>query len=130
MFDLQSRVNFEEVEILGGVDQELCRAGVAIFSVFGECDGSLAHAAAERFIDDGGWRFFDYFLVAPLHAAFTLAEIDDVSVLIAEHLNFNVTRADDQLLEVNIAGSERALRFTLRGGEGGFEFALAFDGAH
>ena len=50
---------------------------------FGECYGLFAHFAARRFVQEARRRFFDHFLVAALDRAFALAEIKEVTVLVA-----------------------------------------------
>ena len=56
--------------------------------------------------------------MAALHGALALAEIDDVTVLVAEDLHFDVTRVDDGLLDVHLVVAEGALGFAARVLEG------------
>jgi hypothetical protein len=44
--------------------------------------------------------------VAALHRAFALAQIDDVAVLIAQHLDLDVARAFDELLDEHAVVAE------------------------
>jgi hypothetical protein len=60
-------------------------------------------------------RFLDDLLVAALDRAFALAEIDDVAVLVAEHLDLDVAGIDDELLDEHAVVAERGLG--LRAGE-------------
>src|SRR6185312_17396176 len=48
---------------------------------------------------------------AALDRAFALAEIDDIAVLVAKHLDFDVPRIDDELLDENAVVAEGGLRF-------------------
>jgi hypothetical protein len=51
--------------------------------------------------DAGGGRFLDHLLVAALHRAVALAQIDRVAVLVGEHLDFDVARVLEELLHVH-----------------------------
>ena len=99
MLDLQAGVHLEEVEVAVLVDQELDRAGVLIVGGLGHAHRDLAHAAAHVLVDDGRGRLFQHLLMAALHRALALAEVDDVAVLVAEDLHLDVARIDDDLLE-------------------------------
>ncbi len=68
--------------------------------------------------------------MAALHRTFPLAEMDDISVLVAENLDFNVPRLNDIFLDVHFATFERALGFTCRVAQGGFEVRIPVDPAH
>ena len=52
-------------------------------------------------------RFLDHLLVAALDRAFPLAEIDDVAVFVAEHLDFDVAGIDDEFLDEDAIVPER-----------------------
>src|SRR5207248_414304 len=58
-------------------------------------DRLLAHRAAHLGRDERRRRFLDHLLVAALDRAFALTQIDDVAVLIAEHLDLDVPRLLD-----------------------------------
>ncbi len=91
---------------------------------------------AERFADDVSdflaqlgrhpyrRRFFDQLLVAPLNRALALPQADDVAVLVAQHLEFDVARVLDISLHVKIAVAEggRGLRLRLPVEPGQFLF--------
>ena len=98
MFHLQTRIHFEEIEalVLPG-DEFHCASGVVIHG-FCQRDGLRAHFRACCLIKQRRRCFFDYFLIAALHRAFALAQMDDIAVLVAQHLNFNVARIDDEFL--------------------------------
>ena len=57
-------------------------------------------------------RFFDQLLMRRLlHRTIAFAEVHDAAVFVAEHLHFDVTRRDDQLLDVHPAVFERRFGF-------------------
>src|SRR4051812_14549881 len=110
MLDLQPRVHFEEVEALaagvGAVDDQLDRARAIIADRPRQRDRLLAHRLAHLGRDERRRRFLDDLLVATLDGAFALAEIDDVAVLVAEHLDLDVARRLDELLEEHAVVAE------------------------
>ena len=130
MFDLEPRVHFEEIEVLLLIEEEFDRAGVGVPSGEREVNRSFAHALAEIRIDDGGGGFLDDLLVTSLDRAFALAEGDAVAMLVGKDLDFDVTRTFDELLEIDFAGTERALGFATGGGEGGGQIFRTIHGAH
>ena len=85
MLDLDAGVHLDEVE-LAVLVQELQRARAAV--------ADRAHASTQRSPmslrwrarDAGRGRFLDHLLVAPLHGAVALAQVDDVALAIGQHL--------------------------------------------
>ena len=110
MLDLQPRVHFEEEEALVLSGDELDGAGAVVADGLGQCDRLLAHLPARRLVEQRRRRFLDDLLVAALDRAFALAEIDDVAVLVAEHLDLDVARIDDELLDEDAVVAEGRLR--------------------
>src|SRR5262249_14477203 len=91
---------FDEVEVAIGVDEKFARAGGVIFGGLGEADGRIAQLLARAAVDMGRGGFLDEFLVAALERAIALPEMHDVTLAVAEELNFDVARALDQLFDV------------------------------
>src|SRR3546814_1158080 len=100
---LKPRVHFEEIETLaGGIgarDDQFDRARAVITHRLRQRDRLLAHAFTHRRRHERRRRFLDHLLVAALDRAFALAEIDDVAVLVAEHLDFDMARVFDELFD-------------------------------
>src|SRR5262249_59631859 len=57
------------------------------------------------------WRLFDHFLIASLDGAFALAKMDNVAVLVAKHLNFDMARIGDKFFNEYAFVAERRFRF-------------------
>ena len=91
MFDLDAGVHLDEVELAVFV-QELEGAGVAVADRAASLDHALTHAGALRRRDARRRGFFDHLLMAPLHGAVTLAQVDDVAVVVGEHLELDMPR--------------------------------------
>ncbi len=92
------------------VEEVFDGAGVRVVHGFGEGDGGVAHALAKVFADAGGRGFFDDLLVAALDGAVAFAEVDDVSVRVAEDLDFDVADVVEGLFQNHAIAGE--------GGEG------------
>src|SRR5690348_8538678 len=92
MLDLQPRVHFEEVKIALAVDDKLDRTGRAVADRARQRDRLRPHRGARLGIDKRARRLLDYFLMTPLDRAFALAQMHDVAVGVAEHLDFDMAR--------------------------------------
>ena len=60
-----------------------------------------------------GRRLFDDLLVAPLHGAVTLAQVDGVTVLVGQHLDLDVARVLQELFHVHGRVAKGRARFRL-----------------
>ncbi len=122
MFNLEAGVDFEEVEVAGGVVvDELDRAGVGVAGGGAEAGGAGEEVGALGVGEAGCGGFFDDFLVAALDGAVAFAEGDNVSVGIAEDLDFNVAGVLDKFFEEDSAVFKIGLGETDDGLEGGGE---------
>ncbi len=99
MLDLQARVHLQEEERAVLAGNELDRAGAVVAHGLGQRDGLLAHRLARLLVEQGRGRLLDHLLVAALDGALALTQVDDVAVLVAEHLDLDVARIDDELLD-------------------------------
>src|SRR5699024_4754884 len=107
MLDLDTGVHFDEMELIVFV-QELERAGTAIADALAGSDAQFADVIALLFGDAGGGAFFDYLLIAPLHGAVALAQMNGIAVIVGEYLHFDVARPFQVLLHVYCRVTERA----------------------
>ena len=130
VLDLQARVHLEEVEAAVGAEQELARAGADVVDRARRRDRRRAHLRAQLGRHHRRRRLLDHLLVAALDRAVALAEVDEVAVRVAEHLDLDVARPLDRLLEVDRAVAERRRRLAARAVERGGELGLARDQAH
>ena len=123
MLDLQARVQLDEGERAVRPDEELERAGVAVADVHAGALGGGLHLLAQLVVERGRRRLLDQLLVAALDRALALAAGEDVAVVVAEHLDLDVARGRDHLLDVERAVAERGLRLGRRALVGGLELA-------
>ena len=117
VLDLQPGVHLEEVEALVLADHELHRAGALVVHRPGERHRLLAHRLARRVADEGRRRLLDHLLVAALDRALALVQVDDVAVRVAEHLDLDVARLLDELLDEDAVVAEAVARLVAAGRE-------------
>ncbi len=80
----------------------------------GERDRLLAHGAPRLLVEQRRGRLLDHLLIAALDRAFALAEVDDVAVLVADELDLDVARIDDELLDEHAIIAEGGLGLRAR----------------
>ena len=110
MLDLESRVQLDERERPVGADEELERAGVAVADVPARALGCVLHRLAALGVERGRRRLLDQLLVSALDRALALAAGQHAAVRVAEHLDLDVARGRDRLLDVQRAVGERRHR--------------------
>ena len=115
VLDLDAGVDLEEEEVALVVEQELEGAGVGVLDRARRVDDRAPQLAPHLLGDRHRRPLFEQLLMAPLDRALALAEVDDRAVMIAEHLELDVARVLDVLLDVDVADAERGFRFALRG---------------
>ncbi len=99
MLDLQPRVHLEEVEASVGADDQLDRARAIISHRRRQRDRLASHCLAHLGRDERRRRFLDHLLVATLDRAFALAEIENIAMLVAQHLDLDMPRILDEFLD-------------------------------
>ena len=97
------------------VHQELERAGVGVLHRARGVGDDAAHPPADLVGHGDRGRLFEQLLMPALDRALALAEMHDVAVMIAEHLELDVARRLQVLLDVDVADAERRFGFALRG---------------
>ena len=130
VLDLDARVGLDEVVAALAIDEELDRARVPVADRLRELHRVAAEPLAERLVEVLGGRHLDHLLVAALHAAVALEEVDHVARRVGEDLHLDVPRVLDEALDEDGAVAER------RGGLGPsprerrLELARVSDDAH
>src|SRR3546814_6716864 len=118
MLDRKPRVHFEEVEALarriGARDDQLDRPRAIIADRLRQRDALFAHRLAHLVGDERRRRFLDDLLVAALDAALAFVEVEDIAVLVAEDLNLDVARVEDEFLDKDAVVAEAADRKSTR----------------
>mmetsp|Transcript_482 Transcript_482/g.1018 ORF Transcript_482/g.1018 Transcript_482/m.1018 type:complete len:696 (+) Transcript_482:336-2423(+) len=116
MFHLQSRVHFEEVEVLVFVHEEFDRPGRFVVDVPNEGFDLPYHFPARGREEVRRRRLLDDFLVPPLNGAFSLGEAENVQfagggVASREDLDFDVMGVFDVLFDQEAIVPEEAFGF-------------------
>ncbi len=115
MLDLQPRVGLDEVEtrLCAGlrVDQELERAEALVTDLRRHAHRRADQAPADPVADRGARRDLDELLVAALQRALALPDVSHLARAVSDDLHFDVPRARQVLLDVEIPVAERRGRF-------------------
>ncbi len=131
VLDLESGVHFEEVEgVVGVIEQELDRARRVVPDGADGFESGGAHCGPNLGRDRRAGRLLDHFLVATLDRALPLETVHEVPVLVAEHLDLDVTRCRQVLLEEDRGVAERVERLTLGTLDGGGQAVGGVDDPH
>ncbi len=100
VLDLHTRVHLDEEPLLGvHIEEELDGAGVVVADRFGDVHGSLAEPFAHGWVEPDRWGDLDHLLVAALHRAVALVQVDHVAMVVAEDLHLDVLGPADEALE-------------------------------
>src|SRR6516225_1839132 len=129
MLDLDAGVHLDKVEFPVLVE-ELHGTGAAVADRATRFDAALAHEAPLADGDAGRRGLLDDFLMAPLHRAIALAEVDDVTLSVRQHLELDVPRPLQELLHVDLVVAERGARFGAGDSDGVEERRLGVHHAH
>src|SRR5690606_26104514 len=126
---LDAGVHFDEVE-LPVLVEELHGPGTAVADAAAGLHAALAEGAPRLLVDPRRRRLFQHLLVAALHGAVALAEVNHVAVVVREDLDLDVARTLEVLLEVDGAVAEGRLRLPARERPGVAQRRLGMHDAH
>ena len=114
VLDLDARVHLDEEPLMAvEVVEELHRARVVVADLAGQPGGRVAELLDDVLGQAERRGHLDDLLVAALHRAVALEEVDDVAVAVAEHLHLDVLGPGDVLLEEDRRVAEGALGLAL-----------------
>ena len=130
VFDLNSGVEFDKIELSRFIDDELDCPGVCVSRLFDQSDCRVAHGFSGRFRNVGRWGFLDELLVSALHRAIAFIKMNDVAEIVRHELDFNVPRVLDVLFDINVSVAERSRRFGFRLIEPGNKLFVVSGDAH
>ena len=134
MLDLQARVHLHEEENHGAVgllfDDELDRAGAYIVDGAGCRHRGLAHRFAKLFRDAGRRGFLEHLLMAALHRAVALEQVNIVALGVTKHLDFDMARALHVLFDQHRVIAKAVDGFTLARGQRAGKVLGLVDRAH
>ena len=129
VLDLDAGVHLDEVE-LAVLVEELHGAGAAVADRAAGLDAALAHEAALAHGDARSRGLLDHLLVAALHGAVALAQVNDVAVRVGQHLELDVPRLLQEFLHVDLVVAEGGARLGAGDADGVQERGLGVHDAH
>ena len=130
MLDLEPGVQLDEIERPVGAEEELEGAGVAVADRAAGTLGSGLHRLARVVVERRRRRLLDQLLMAPLDRALALAERQDAALTVGEHLDLDMPRGRDRLLQIEASVAEGRLRLERRGAVGRVELVGPAHQAH
>ena len=131
VLDLNARIDFDEVELVGiGIHQEFDGAGVRVADLLAQSHSGIAELDPAFLRQVMRRCALDHLLIAALHRAIALEQVDQIAVLVTEHLHFDMASAANELFEIGFVIAERGQRFATCRFHCGRQFCLVLDGAH
>src|SRR5262249_31587352 len=106
VFNLQTGVYLQEIEVLITVKQKLYGARRSVSRRAGRIDCDFAHFCPQVGVYGHRGRYFNELLVPPLDRALAFAQVHYVAVMVGQELDFDVPDAVQILLEVDDARTE------------------------
>ena len=113
VLDLDAGVHLDEDVAPVLAEEELDRARVEVADRLGEAHGIGTHLRAGGGVEVGRRRDLDDLLVAALHRAVALEQVQHGAGGVGEHLHLDVPRVDHRLLEVERRVAERGIGLAL-----------------
>src|SRR5262249_14580690 len=114
MLDLQPRIHFQKIEAFVLSGDELHGARRIGADRSRERDRLRTHFLPRLFVVQRRRRLLNRLLIAALDRTLPFAEMDNGPVLVAEHLDLDVTGISNELLDEYAVVAEGGLRFRTR----------------
>ena len=115
VLNLDARVHLDEhvptLALACGIEQELHRAGVDVADRLRKRDRIAIHGIADLGVKIGRRGDLNHLLVATLHRAVTLEQVDGFAGRVSKDLHFDVAGPNDSLLNEHPRVTERAVGF-------------------
>ena len=90
VLDLQAGIHFHEIETAVFIQQKLHGAGAAVVNGLGGLYRGVAHLLAQGLAHARSRSLLNHLLVAALHRAIALGQIDTIAGVIAKHLELDM----------------------------------------
>ena len=116
--------------VAGLLHNEFHRARAHIVHCACCCHGRRAHLRTQGLCHAGGGGFFQHFLMAALHRAVALKQVDVIALAVAKHLDLDVARALRILFNQHRAVAKAALGLALAACQGSGKVARRLHNAH
>ena len=111
MLDLNPGIDFNEEEVVIFINDELHRSGIAVVRPADHPYGSIAD-----FFSAWGWQIgtgslLDQLLMPSLDTTIPFIKVNDLAMVVGNHLHFNMTGIANVAFQINPTVSEGGLRF-------------------
>ncbi|KAF1056957.1 MAG: hypothetical protein GAK44_00036 [Pseudomonas delhiensis] len=131
VLDLDARVGLHEKEVAAVlVEEEFEGAQAAVVHCARQAQRGVEHGAAQAWVEGRAGGDFQQFLMTSLQRTVTLPQVADLAAAIADHLHFDMPRAFDQALDIQVAVAKGGARFGLATGVGRRDLVGLAHGAH
>ena len=130
---LQPGVHLHQIKRLVGlgfIEQKLHRARTHIARRFRQCNGRLPELLAQCGRHDWAGRFFDDLLVATLHRAIALTQVDAMALRVGHDLHLDMTGPQQGALQQQVAVAKTGQRFGAGAVQGGQQLGHVGHQAH
>ena len=117
MFNLHTGVHFNEVE-LAVLVQKFKSTGTPVRNFLAGGNAALTNPLDQLARNARGWGFFNDFLVAPLHRAIALAQVNRVFKFVGQDLDLNVPGVLQEFFQVHRWVAKSCLRLCFGRGHG------------
>ena len=111
MFNLNTRVNFNEVEFFIACNKEFYSTRIDIVDVFHQLQGRITNVLTQFFRKRKSRSNFDHLLMTTLNRAISFEKMDYIAVLVPHDLYFNMLGVDNAFFQINFVTAESKLRF-------------------
>ena len=108
VLDLDAGVHLNEEPLFFiYIVEKLDRAGIVVANALSQAHSGIAEVAPNALVESHGGRDLDNLLVAPLHRAVALVQMQHISVAIAQNLHLNMLRPWNVFFEEDSGISKR-----------------------
>ena len=115
VLDLDARVHLDEEPFFFiHIVKELDRARIVVANALRQLHGGIAEILAHSGVKSHGGRDLDDFLVAPLHRAVALVQVQHIPMPVAQDLHLDMFGPGNVFFEEHRRISKRPLRLALR----------------
>src|SRR5687768_15198576 len=115
MFDLDPGIHFHEIVVSLSIKQKFKSSGICVADVAEGLDGAPPHFLPQPRTQERRWSFLEQLLVAPLYRTLPFTQMNNIAVVIGQHLEFDVTGQSEIFLQVKLRRTKSRLGFASRG---------------
>ena len=127
---MQASIHLKEIEFMIFIYKKLNSSCSYVVDGFCRSNCLCAHFHAKIIVYEGAWTFFNNFLVTTLYTAFSIVQVDDISVLVTQNLKLYVVWFLYKFFYINSIVTESCYCFAFCGIVHLFYIFLTFNETH